>query len=227
MNLSEFMTCFLVFTYDLCRTFMMLMNQKIALGEIYNHNLRSISAWRNLCNYAHDMDINIWGSHQASCEPLLENWRANHIEIQLFPSTILSHALWHVWNLLSHHGKDYGLIPIGYQAISWTSPGNLILDTREWSYTADSSIWVVYLGTKVAMLKISSRLQRVNQTSELPTRLSFVVWTLWHTQSMTKAKTYIHYYYCYVFLISMNVLIMWEWIIKCTGALLNQTTTNC
>ena len=99
----------------------------------------------------------------------------------------------------SHHGKDYGLIPIGYQAISWTSPDNLILVTREWSYTAESSIWVVYLDTRVAMLKISSRLQRVNQTSGLPTRLSFVEWTLWHTQSMTKAKTYIYYYYCYLF----------------------------
>ena len=63
--------------YQPCRTLMLL---PVALVEIYNHNLRSISAWRNLCNYAHGIDINIWGSHKASCEPLSENWRSNHIE---------------------------------------------------------------------------------------------------------------------------------------------------
>ena len=39
-----------------------------------------------------------------------------------------------MWNLSSLYGADYGLIPIGYQAISWTSPGNLIIYTHEWSY---------------------------------------------------------------------------------------------
>ena len=120
-----------------CRTLMLL---PVALVEIYNHNLRSVSAWRNLCNYAHGIDINIWGSHKASCEPLSENWRSNHIEYAIFPSTILSHPLWHVWNFFIYHDKYYGLIAAGYQGISWTSPGNLVLDTREWSYTGESSI---------------------------------------------------------------------------------------
>ena len=199
MNLSEFMLpVFLCLHMTLYGAFMILMT-KICPGwdiqpqsDQFQHG--------GICSTMLTAETLLsWGSHQASNE-LFESQPQT---TQFFCSMILSHVHRHMWNLSSIYGADYGLIPTGYQAISWTSPGNLIIYTHEWSYIGvpnrmqyidgsvhdcsnsianalellqsytKSSIWAIYQGTLVAMPKISSRLQRVNQTSGLTTTQPF------------------------------------------------------